>query len=73
MNRSAAAIGSAVFFGLAPGTVAGLGPWWLTGWRLREPLGYWVSVRILGILLTAAGLVVLVAAFVRFEIGRAHV
>ena len=68
MRRSVAAIGSAVFFGLAPGTVAGLGPWWLTGWRLREPLAYWAPVRIVGALVAAAGLVVLVAAFVRFVV-----
>src|SRR5262249_53465448 len=33
MNRAAAAIGSTIFFALAPGTLAGLIPWWLTGWH----------------------------------------
>jgi hypothetical protein len=28
-----AAAGSALFFALAPGVMAGLVPWWLTGWE----------------------------------------
>jgi protein-S-isoprenylcysteine O-methyltransferase Ste14 len=61
-----AATGSAVFFAVAPGTVAGLVPWWLTGWRLRQPLAYWAPLRVLGFLLIAAGAAVLVHAFTRF-------
>ena len=63
-----AATGSAVFFALAPGTVAGLVPWWLTGWRLRAPLDTWLAVRLLGIALTVAGAAVLVHAFTRFVV-----
>jgi protein-S-isoprenylcysteine O-methyltransferase Ste14 len=63
-----AAAGSAIFFAVAPGTVAGLVPWWLTGWRLRHPLAYWVPLRVLGILLVAAGAAVLVHAFTRFVV-----
>jgi protein-S-isoprenylcysteine O-methyltransferase Ste14 len=67
MRRTAAALGSSVFFALAPGTVAGLVPWWLTGWHLRHvQAGAWIPVRVLGGVLIAAGLPVLVAAFVRF-------
>ena len=37
MRRPTAALGSAVFFLLAPGVVVGLIPWWLTeGWQLRR-------------------------------------
>ncbi|WP_433043653.1 methyltransferase family protein [Dactylosporangium sp. CS-033363] len=68
MRRSAAATGSAVFFALAPGTVAGLGPWLLTGWRLRLPFGSWLPVRLLGVLVLVAGTVFLVQAFVRFVV-----
>ena len=32
-----AVVGSVVFFLLAPGTVVGLVPWWISGWRLVEP------------------------------------
>jgi len=66
MRRSVAATGSAVFFALVPGTVAGLIPWWLTGWRLRQPVAYWAPLRVLGVLLAVAGAAVLVSAFIRF-------
>lgn len=66
MGRAAAAAGSAVFFVLAPGVVAGLVPWWLTGWRLQEPGPYWAPLRLLGIVLLVLGVGVLVRAFVQF-------
>jgi protein-S-isoprenylcysteine O-methyltransferase Ste14 len=67
MQRTAAAIGSSTFFALAPGTVAGLVPWWLTGWRLHHTGSLaWIPLRVLGAALILAGLPVLVAAFVRF-------
>jgi protein-S-isoprenylcysteine O-methyltransferase Ste14 len=46
--------------------VAGLIPWWLTDWRVGEPL--WLPVRIVGVVLLIAGIVVLVQAFVRFVV-----
>jgi protein-S-isoprenylcysteine O-methyltransferase Ste14 len=59
MRRSTAAVGSAVFFLLAPGVVVGLIPWLLTGgWQ----------VRVLGGVLLVAGLIALVRAFVRFVV-----
>jgi len=63
-----AAAGTAVFFVLAPGVVAGLLPWWLTGWRVRQPLPWWAwaPLRVAGGVLIAAGVAVLVTAFVRF-------
>jgi protein-S-isoprenylcysteine O-methyltransferase Ste14 len=70
MRRSTAAVGSAVFFVLAPGVVVGLIPWLLTGgWQVREPLPYyWAPVRVLGGVLLLAGLIALVGAFVRFVV-----
>ena len=69
MRRRTAAVGSAVFFLLAPGVVVGLIPWFLTGgWQVREPAPYWVSMRVLGGLLHVAGLIALVWAFVRFVV-----
>ncbi|GIF23894.1 hypothetical protein Ate02nite_66240 [Paractinoplanes tereljensis] len=68
MRRNVAAAGSAAFFALAPGTVAGLLPWWLTGWRTDAAFGHWVVARVVGILLLGAGTVVLVQAFVRFVV-----
>jgi protein-S-isoprenylcysteine O-methyltransferase Ste14 len=55
-----------VFFVLAPGLVAGLGPWLLTGWEVREPLAHWLPLRVVGALLIAVGALVLVQSFARF-------
>jgi protein-S-isoprenylcysteine O-methyltransferase Ste14 len=69
MRRPTAAVGSVVFFLLAPGVVVGLIPWLLTGgWQVSEPLPYWAPMRVLGAILLVAGLIVLVQAFVRFVV-----
>jgi protein-S-isoprenylcysteine O-methyltransferase Ste14 len=66
-SRAGAAVGSAVFFVVAPGVVAGLIPWWLSGYRMGSGPGWLLAMRIgIGGLLLGAGLVVLVRAFVRF-------
>ncbi|MFI0980633.1 methyltransferase family protein [Streptomyces sp. NPDC021093] len=63
MRRSTAAVGSSVFMALAPGTVAGVVPWWVTGWQTGQ---WWLPVRLLGAGVLLAGAVVLVHAFARF-------
>jgi protein-S-isoprenylcysteine O-methyltransferase Ste14 len=63
MRYATAAAGSSVFFALAPGVVAGVIPWWLTGWD-AEPV--WPPLRWLGALLLLAGAIVLIRAFARF-------
>jgi protein-S-isoprenylcysteine O-methyltransferase Ste14 len=68
VRKSAAATGSAVFFALAPGTFAGFVPWWLTRWRLGQPIGHWLPLRIAGVVLIVAGAAMLVYAFVRFVV-----
>jgi protein-S-isoprenylcysteine O-methyltransferase Ste14 len=69
MRRPTAALGSALFFLLAPGVVVGLIPWLLTeGWQAREPVPYWAPMRVLGAVLLVAGLIALVGAFVRFVV-----
>ena len=60
MRRPVAAVGSAVFFAVGPGIVAGLIPWLLTGWQVREPAPYWAPMRVLGVILLVAGLIVLI-------------
>jgi protein-S-isoprenylcysteine O-methyltransferase Ste14 len=67
-DRRRAAIGTAVFFVVAPGIVAGVGPWLVTGYRFEEPVAGWLAARALGAALIGAGLVVLVPAFVRFAV-----
>jgi len=61
MNRASAAAGSSVFFALAPGVVAGVVPWWLTGWDAEPSRWRW-----LGGALVVAGAAVLLHAFARF-------
>src|SRR5215203_1476436 len=70
MRRTPAALGSVIFFALAPGVVAGFVPWWLTGWRVRQPFPFWAvtPLRVFGVALIAAGAVVVVQAFVRFVV-----
>lgn len=63
-GRSAsAAVGSLVFLVLIPGTMGGLIPWWITGWQ-AQPVA--LAAQIAGVVLLAAGLAVLLDAFVRF-------
>ena len=66
MRRPTAAVGSAAFFLVGPGIMTGLIPWLLTGWQVREPLPYWAPLRVIGVILLVAGLIVLIQAFVRF-------
>jgi protein-S-isoprenylcysteine O-methyltransferase Ste14 len=66
MRKPAAALGSTLFFAIAPGVVAGLIPWWLTGWRVRGPLAHWAPARIAGLITLALGAIVLIQAFARF-------
>ncbi len=65
MTKARAAAGSFVFLLLAPGVVAGVVPWLLTGWESNDwPL----LVRVLGALLIAGGVGVLLHAFGRFVV-----
>jgi protein-S-isoprenylcysteine O-methyltransferase Ste14 len=63
-----AAIGSVVFFALAPGVVAGLVPWLLTRWEAGDSALFWwpLPLRILGGALLVVGAAFLVHAFARF-------
>jgi len=68
MSRARAAAGSLLFLVVAPGVVAGLVPWWITGWHVREPLAHWAVFRVSGAILLVAGVAVLVQAFARFVV-----
>src|SRR4051812_8291044 len=57
------ATGSALFFALAPGVVAGVVPWGLTGWEAERAAPLWQA---LGLVLVASGAAVLIGAFARF-------
>lgn len=66
MTRGGAAIGTVVFFFVAPGIVAGAVPWAITGWRLPDRLPLGGILAILGVLLLLPALWVLIDSFVRF-------
>jgi protein-S-isoprenylcysteine O-methyltransferase Ste14 len=66
MKTRAAAIGTAMFFVLAPGVVAGVLPWSLTHWHVATPLPGWAAVRVGGAVLLVAGVLELIRAFARF-------
>jgi protein-S-isoprenylcysteine O-methyltransferase Ste14 len=60
---SRASVTSAIFVLLAPGTTAGVVPWWITGWD-RDDGGLLLDGS--AVVLFLAGLVAVVACFVRF-------
>ena len=65
MRRSSALLFSFLFLIVAPGTIAGLVPWWLTSWRfLPGPL----ALRVLGLVLIAGGGYLLLECFGRFAV-----
>lgn len=65
LEQVRAVAGSALFFVIAPGTVAGLIPWAITGWPMLS-VQSWEQVA--GCLLAAGGAVFLVECFVRFAL-----
>lgn len=68
MKRSKAALGSSIFFLLAPGIVAGVLPWWITRWQMRGEAAAWLPLRVIGLALLAVSVPVLVRAFWQFAV-----
>jgi protein-S-isoprenylcysteine O-methyltransferase Ste14 len=69
MRRSAATVGSAVFFVVAPGVVAGVVPWLITRWQVPERMSPFAIIRMTaGAVLLGVAVVVLVRAFARFVV-----
>jgi protein-S-isoprenylcysteine O-methyltransferase Ste14 len=64
MKTFTAAVGSAAFFAVAPGTFVGLGPWLITHWVIpgSSPL----LLVLLGVALIVLGLIPPVHAFIQF-------
>jgi protein-S-isoprenylcysteine O-methyltransferase Ste14 len=60
-------VGSLVFLVFVPGVVAGVVPWWLTGWQVQERYA-WLPLQVSGLTLLVGGVVVLLHAFVRFVV-----
>lgn len=68
MRRAFAVFGSALFLALAPGTLAGLAPWWISRWRFESLADWWLPLQVVGGLLVVAGTLVLLDSFARFAI-----
>jgi protein-S-isoprenylcysteine O-methyltransferase Ste14 len=67
MRRLRAAFGSLLFLLIAPGTVAGLVPWWLTGWVIHDwPQPFATPLRFAGLVLIVLGIAALLHAFALF-------
>lgn len=64
MRTSTAAVGSAAFFLVAPGTFVGLGPWLITRWGVPGSTPSWRVI--LGVVLIVVGLIPPVHAFTQF-------
>jgi protein-S-isoprenylcysteine O-methyltransferase Ste14 len=68
VQRTIAVLGSAVFFVVAPFTLAGLIPWWITGWQLQPPFLGLELTRAIGAIMILAGVPGIVDAFARFAL-----
>jgi protein-S-isoprenylcysteine O-methyltransferase Ste14 len=66
MQNSRAAIASAAFFFVAPGTVVGLIPWLITHWEITGSTPVWRVGQALGVVLIVVGLIPPVHAFTQF-------
>lgn len=68
MPRGQAILGTAFFLVIAPGTVAVLVPWLVSGWHVLPAPPWAAPLRILGVVLVAAGTPLLLDAFRRFVV-----
>ena len=68
VQRTIAVLGSAVFFVVAPCTLAGLIPWWMTHWEFLPPFLGLELTRGLGAIMIFAGVPGLVDSFARFAL-----
>ena len=66
MPRFWAALGSLLFFVVAPGTLAGYVPWLITGWRFKPAFLGLDALRFVGAAFVFLGLIAIVESFVRF-------
>jgi protein-S-isoprenylcysteine O-methyltransferase Ste14 len=68
MRRTGALLGSLIFLVLAPGSVAGLIPWWITDWKTAAAFSGKEELRLAGFVLLGLGLVPLLESFARFAL-----
>ena len=68
MRRTAAVIGTAIFFVFAPCVVAGVVPWWISRWEFRLSFLGVELTRFIGAGLILAGVAGLVDSYARFAL-----
>ena len=68
MRRTSAILGSVVFLVIAPGFVAGVVPWWISGWVFHPPFLGFALFRFVGVALIVAGAPIILDSFARFAI-----
>jgi protein-S-isoprenylcysteine O-methyltransferase Ste14 len=68
MRRIAAILGSIIFFIIAPFTIAGVIPWWLTRWQAQSPQVIMPVAQAAGAALAMIGALMLLDSFARFAL-----
>jgi len=68
LSKALALAASAIFLVIAPGFVAGLVPWWISGWRIAPPFLGMPLLRAVGAVLVALGGTGLLDSFTRFAV-----
>jgi hypothetical protein len=68
IRKVSAIVGSLAFLVIAPGSVAGLVPWWISRWRLETPFFGMPFFRLAGGMLITLGVIALLDSFVRFAV-----
>ena len=68
MRKTAALLGSALFFLIAPVTVGFVVPWWIAGWQMGLSTPESNLFRVAGVALVVLGLVPLIESFGRFAL-----
>jgi protein-S-isoprenylcysteine O-methyltransferase Ste14 len=66
MKQASAIAGSLFFLLVAPGTVAGVAPWWISRWQMEGAFLGLRGFRVIGAALIVAGTPVLLDSFARF-------
>ena len=67
-RRLLAILGSVIFLLIAPVTVVGCIPWWISRWHMQQVFGDSTILRVVGVALILAGVPVLLDSFARFAI-----
>ena len=69
--RARAILGSVLFLVLAPGTVIGLIPWWISKWRVQSPFIGYAPIRAVGVVIVLLSILALLESFARFALQGA--